>query len=80
MFSFMVSPFFPSCLQFLVCFLILLNKLVSLYESFSSTATGIFFSVVEVSFSLMGVVSLVCLFLRMINCSHWLKLKIIIMQ
>ena len=55
------KPPFSFYFQFLVYFLVLLNKLVSLYEISSNPV--------------MGVASVVVLFLGMKNCSYWLKFK-----
>nr|ACY01920.1 hypothetical protein [Beta vulgaris] len=48
---------------------------VSLYEISSNPVMGFLVFVVEISFSSMGVVSVVVLFLGMRNCSCWLKFK-----
>ena len=65
------KPLFRFFFQFLFHFLVLLNKLVSLYEISSNLVMGFLVSVVEISFSPMGVVSVVFLFLGMRNCSYW---------
>ena len=68
------KPLSSFIIQFLVHFLILLNKLVSLYEIFSNSI--IHFSLyVEILLSPMRVVSLVLLSLDMKNCSYCLKFE-----
>ena len=63
MISFIVSPFLSFYFHFLVPFFVLLNKLVSLYEiSSKSTVMGFLVFIVEISFSPIGVVSMIFFF------------------